>query len=174
MATKRQDAAPKKGDAFLAAYRECGSVSYAARAEKINRCTHYRWLQQYPEYTEAFAEAREEAADVLEQEARRRAVEGVEAPVFYKGEVCGTVKRYSDVLLIFLLKGARPDKYRERYEVTEDQDRSLVPDPGRDVLPDHVLDKLIALEEAIGGKDEPTEEWVTRATKMLADGKGKK
>ena len=29
----------------------------------------------------------------------------------------GTVRRYSDVLLIFLLKGLRPEQYRERYEI---------------------------------------------------------
>ena len=34
-------------------------------------------------------------------------------PVFYHGQVCGTVRKYSDTLLIFLLKGARPDKFRD-------------------------------------------------------------
>ena len=48
---------------------------------------------------------------------RRRAVEGVEEPVgWYKGEAGGVVRKYSDTLLIFLLKGRKPEMYRERYE----------------------------------------------------------
>jgi hypothetical protein len=61
--------------------------------------------------------AKEMAADRLEEEAWRRAVDGVEEPVgFYRGEPGAYVRRYSDTLLIFLLKGLRPEKYRERYE----------------------------------------------------------
>jgi hypothetical protein len=65
-------------------------------------------------YKKAFEDAAEEAADLLETEARRRALEGVEEPVFYQGQQCGTVHKYSDTLLIFLLKGCRPEKYVER------------------------------------------------------------
>ena len=72
----------------------------------------------------------EQAADVLEREAWRRASEGVKQPVFYQGEVCGHVQKYSDVLLIFLLKGARPDRYREQLATpsagkTEEADANL-------------------------------------------------
>jgi hypothetical protein len=49
----------------------------------------------------------EEAADVLLAEARRRAIEGVEEPIMHQGQVVTTVRRYSDLLLIFLLKSAR-------------------------------------------------------------------
>ncbi len=71
-------------------------------------------MQEDPEYAAAFTEAQEEAADRLEEEARRRAVEGVDEPVFYKGKKCGAIRRYSDSLLIFLLKGVRPEKFKER------------------------------------------------------------
>jgi hypothetical protein len=61
--------------------------------------------------------AKEMAADRLEEEAWRRAVDGVDEPVgFYRGKPSAWVKRYSDTLLIFLLKALRPEKYRERYE----------------------------------------------------------
>lgn len=50
---------------------------------------------------------------MLEQEAYRRAVEGVEEPVYQGGELVGTVRRYSDKLLEFLLRGRRPQVYRE-------------------------------------------------------------
>ncbi|MDP2936788.1 MAG: hypothetical protein Q8O86_09895 [Dehalococcoidia bacterium] len=38
---------------------------------------------------------------------------GTEKPVFQGGQQVGVVREYSDVLLIFLLKGARPEKYRD-------------------------------------------------------------
>ena len=56
-----------------------------------------------------------EACDALEAEARRRAVEGVRKPIYCQGEICGTVREYSDTLLFFLLKGAMPEKYRDDY-----------------------------------------------------------
>lgn len=102
-----------KQKAFLAAFRESGNITLAAEIVGIDRRYHYNWLKD-AEYAEAFEEAVEHAADRLEQEARRRAVEGVAKPVWYKGEQCGVVQEYSDLLLIFLLKGVRPEKYKDR------------------------------------------------------------
>ncbi|WP_254240927.1 terminase [Achromobacter insolitus] len=66
---------------------------------------------------EEFAKAWDQAIRIatlgLEDEARRRAQEGVDEPVFYLGSQCGTVRKYSDTLLIFLLK-AHDHKYREK------------------------------------------------------------
>jgi hypothetical protein len=102
-----------KRRAFLAAYCEVGNVSEAAKIAGVNRLAHYDWLHRDERYAELFEQAHEIACDHLESEARRRAIEGVEEPVFYHGEVCGTIRKYSDTLLIFLLKGVRPDKYRD-------------------------------------------------------------
>ena len=68
----------------------------------IDRGTHYDWLKD-PEYKAQFEAAKLQAADMLEDEAIKRATIGG-----------------SDTLLIFLLKGARPQKYRDnvRQEVT--------------------------------------------------------
>lgn len=107
---------PKKA-AFLAAYAELGNVTHAARTAEIDRSTHYEWLESDAEYRERFRVAHEEACDSLEHEARRRAVTGTLKPVFYKGKRCGSIREYSDTLLIFLMKGALPDKYRERSSV---------------------------------------------------------
>jgi len=106
----------KKRAAFLAAFRGNGNVSESAKLAGIQRTTHYLWLNKSKVYEDAFANAREDASDALEEEARRRAVEGVNEPVFYQGKQCGAVRKYSDTLLIFLLKGNRPEKFRERYE----------------------------------------------------------
>ena len=107
-----------KKKAFLAAFRETGNVRLACEAAEVGRSSHYRWLDQDREYREAFDLAKEDAADILEAEAKRRAVVGVEEPAgWYKGEPGGVVRKYFDTLLIFLLKGLRPEVYRERMEV---------------------------------------------------------
>jgi len=108
---------PKKA-AFLAAFAETGNVTAAAAAADINRTLHYDWLEKDPEYAAAVEDARAQAVERMEREALKRAVEGWEEPVFHKGSVCGTVRKFSDTLLIFLLKGNAPHKYRERHEVT--------------------------------------------------------
>lgn len=114
--------------AFLATLAQTGNVSESAVGARIARSVVYQAREEHPDFAARWDAALEEAADRLEQEARRRAVEGVAEPVFYRGDECGTVQRYSDTLLIFLLKGARPDKYREtvRNEVTGKDGAPLV------------------------------------------------
>lgn len=112
-ATKRNTSLQPKKAAFLAAYAETATVTHAARAAQVDRVQHYRWLASDDGYRAAFEIAAEEAVEKLEREAMRRAAEGVDEPVFHKGEVVGYVRKYSDTLLIFLLKAARPDKYRD-------------------------------------------------------------
>lgn len=95
-----------------------GNILHAAKAAEIDRTEHYRWMAE-PGYAARFEDAANDAVDVLEAEARRRAINGVKEPVgWHLGKPGGYVKRYSDTLLIFLLKGARPAVYRERFEHT--------------------------------------------------------
>lgn len=112
---------PKKR-AFLSALSTCGNISEAARIAEVDRTSHYEWLKTDEVYKAAAEDAIETACDLLEQEARRRAVEGVEEPIIRDGAVVGTVRRYSDTLLIFLLNGARPKKYRANYIKPQDAD----------------------------------------------------
>lgn len=100
---------------FLDAYAGTGNVSAAAKLAGVGRRTHYDWIREDTEYQGAYAEAVDEAGDRLEMEARRRAVSGVREAVWHKGVQCGSVQRYSDTLLIFLLKGARPEKYADHH-----------------------------------------------------------
>lgn len=62
-----------------------------------------------------FAAAAKEIIDgrigMLEDEAFRRATEGVEEPIHYQGELVTTVTKYSDTLAMFLLKGNKPETY---------------------------------------------------------------
>jgi len=111
-----------KRESFLAAYALCGNITHAAQAADCHRNSHYQWLEKDEDgsYAAAFDSAQEGAIERLESEARRRAERGVAEPVYYKGEVVGTVQKYSDVLLIFLLKSMRPGRYRDRVEHTGD------------------------------------------------------
>lgn len=102
---------------FLEALRELGQVAAACRAAGVGRSLAYLHRQDDPEFAEAWDDAVQSGLDHLEEEAARRAVKGVERPVFHKGQPVGTVKEYSDTLLIFLLKGGRPEKYRDNHKV---------------------------------------------------------
>jgi hypothetical protein len=103
---------------FLAAFAESHLVSEAAKRAGIHRDTAYAWRKADPEFAAEWAEIEEASTERLEQEALRRAVDGwVERPVFDKeGEQVGEVRKFSDTLLIFMLKARRPDTYRERYQ----------------------------------------------------------
>ena len=82
-------------NAFLAEYARSGNVSAAATAAGVDRSAHYRWSEE-PDYAARFEDARESAVDVLEAEARRRAVDGWEEPV---GLVQGSGRRHSTTIL---------------------------------------------------------------------------
>lgn len=105
---------------FLDALRETANVTVAARSVGVSSGTAYKHKAADPLFAEQWAEALEEAVDLLEHEAHRRAFEGTKKPVFYKGGECGYVTEYSDGLAQFLLKAHRPDKYRERSEVKQE------------------------------------------------------
>ena len=107
-----------KQQAFLEGYRHAGNVTAAALHAGVGRQTHYDWLDAYPAYVDEFAEAMEESRDRLEGEARRRAIQGVLQPVFQGGEHVGDIRKYSDMLLMCLLNAERPEKFRQRYEVS--------------------------------------------------------
>lgn len=118
MPSGRTDQTPKKKAAFLAAFEEMHVVSDAAKAADVGRSTVYEWAEKDAEFAKAWDELVDRSTDLLEREAYRRAAVGVEEPVFYQGKKVGTVKRFSDNLLMFLLKGRKPDTYRDRVEHT--------------------------------------------------------
>lgn len=105
-----------KKEIFLKALSINGIITEAAKAAKIPRQSHYDWMKNDPEYPARYEAAYNEAVDSLEQEAISRARDGWEEPVYQGGKYVGSIRKKSDTLLIFLLKGAKPEKYRERYE----------------------------------------------------------
>lgn len=104
---------------FCEGYTKKGTLTGAAKYAGIAVANHFRWLDVDPDYPKRFEVAKLTAQELLVEEGRRRALEGVEEPTgWYKGEPGGFVKRYSDSLLIFLIKGAFPDIYKDRHEHT--------------------------------------------------------
>jgi hypothetical protein len=104
----------RKKDRFLQCFEETGNISKSAEIAGINRRDHYDWLKNDEKYVDAFAKSAQIAGDSLEAEGFKRALEGWEEPVFYQGEQTATIRKFSDTLLIFLLKGAKPNKYSDR------------------------------------------------------------
>ena len=116
---------PKKR-AFLMAYAHCGQLKRSCQAADLDHSMHYYWLKVDPAYRVAFAEAQSLAGSTLEEEAIRRARDGVTRTVYRGGEPIGEETIYSDTLLIFLMKGAMPAKYGDRVAHTGDQGGPMV------------------------------------------------
>lgn len=92
-------------------------MALSAAAAGVEKTIHYRWLAN-PAYAKDFAQAEAEFGDMLEAVAIARAKDGVLDPVFYQGQACGAIRKYSDGLMLALLKRFKPDRYAARTEVT--------------------------------------------------------
>ena len=99
--------------AFLAAFVETGGIARAAKLSGVSWSAHYQWKRNDRNYLAQFDLATEMTADRAEDELHRRAIDGYDKPVTYKGEIRGWYRDFSDTCLIFMLKGLRPEKYRE-------------------------------------------------------------
>lgn len=164
MSSKRTKASRRKPLAtdwvpdFLAGLSAGRTVAAAAGRAKVGVRTTYDRRLNDPQFAAAWEAACEVGIQTLEEEARRRAVEGVLRPVFHAGEKVGSVREYSDTLLIFLLKAKRPAVYRDTRHVT------LAGDPAAPLAHTHVdartltdaeLDRRIAAIEAGAGATGP-------------------
>lgn len=67
-----------------------------------------------PKFKAAYQVARAARIEVYRAEARRRAIEGVAEPVFYRGEQVGYVRKFSDRMLEVLLRAEDPDSFGDR------------------------------------------------------------
>jgi len=161
---------PRWAKGFLAALAQSGNVRLACEsAGGIERSTAYDLRDADETFATEWESALEESADLLEQEARRRAHDGLRRLKFHNGSpimvpalgengipllnvdnepimVPYVEHEYSDTLLIFLLKGVRPEKYRERNETKhtfEPIDWDAVPVDVRDAF----IDGRIKLED---------------------------
>lgn len=103
---------------FLEGFRKYHVIGRAARYAGITRRQVYRWIESSEKFAAEFEDVKKEVIEQLEIEADRRAVAGVNKPVFYKGRKVSSIREYSDTLLMFRLKGLAPERYRERHEIS--------------------------------------------------------
>lgn len=131
-ARKPKDWAP----AFLKALEAVHLVTEACKSAGGRRSTAYDRRSKDAKFASAYADVEERSTELLEREAYRRAAVGVDKPVFQGGEQVGSIREYSDTLLIFLLKARRPDVYREHHQVElagRDGGPVEIDGPGRDL-----------------------------------------
>lgn len=116
------------------------------------------WMKD-PQYAAAFEEARQRSVEVLETEARTRAVEGWDEPVYQNGQLVGWKKKKSDPLLMFLLEAWEPKKYKRRTE-NLNINAEVTPKPTIDVSAlstDEVRQLEILLTKLAGDKNAPAD-----------------
>ncbi len=101
---------------FLKCFEACASITQAARWAKTVRQMHYDWMEADPEYAAAFRLAEPRANRTLEDEAVRRAHQGIKKAIRYKGKIIAYDREYSDTLLLALIRAGNPEKYRERFD----------------------------------------------------------
>ena len=107
---------PDVRQAFLEGISQGLTPTKAAQRAQKPRLYFYHWRRMDHTFKVEWDDANEQGADLLEEEARRRAVNGVETPVYDKdGNLKYTKVEYSDTLLHTLLKAARPAKFRESF-----------------------------------------------------------
>jgi hypothetical protein len=102
---------------FLKSLARTGSVKASAKFAGVGRRFAYKHKAGDAKFSAAWDNAIESAIDLMEAEARRRAMKGMLKPGFYKGEKCGSVREYSDRLLMFLLKAYRPERFRDNFNL---------------------------------------------------------
>lgn len=109
-------------DSFLETLKNTANIRLSCEVAGVTRKVVDCRRKSDPEFEEHFNEARDDAIDTLEAAALSRARDGVERikTVYYQGKPIGTetIREYSDLLMIFLLKANRPDKYRDQISVT--------------------------------------------------------
>lgn len=97
---RRRNQIPAWSDAFMAAYRETGNMTYSARKIGLTRESVWSMYKRNAKFAALVDQAKEEAIDLLEAHALRRATDK---------------DKPSDILTIFLLKAGRPEKYKDCY-----------------------------------------------------------
>lgn len=100
---KIQERQSKIREKFLIGLRRGWSISGAARYAGISRQQVLKWIDEVPIFAAQVEDAKAEGVEGLEDVAMSRA------------------RRKSDVLLMFMLNGAAPEKYKRKVEAPPPQ-----------------------------------------------------
>lgn len=107
-----------------------------------------------PAFAQAWDEAYDAGGEVIDEEVRRRAIEGTEEPIVFMGRVIGTTRKYSDTILIFYAKSRRPLRYCDKARMAVLQRAWLKEDmqEGGPLDPEALRDLSTRLENAANAK----------------------
>ena len=81
-----------------------------AKAAEVGRRTVYDHLKADLEFYQKTQDALDTADCNLQMELMHRAVEGVQQPVYYKGEVVGQITKNNDALPMFAIRNLRQQR----------------------------------------------------------------
>lgn len=105
-----------KQERFLESFRHLGSIGAASADAGIAVGTVESWdLRDMHGFKRRKKDAGTVALGVLEKEIHRRAVEGVDRKLHFRGQVFDTERQYSDNLLMFRAKRLDP-AYKDNYQ----------------------------------------------------------
>lgn len=122
---------PARQVALIQAMAACGCIREACARVGISAEAVYE-LRRRPDaqsFRLAMDLALDGAADKVEDNVFARAIEGVEVPHYYKGELVGTHRRYDERLAMFILRYRKPYRYgkcRDRAEQPAHPERAAL------------------------------------------------
>lgn len=105
---------------FLEHFSAHGIMNEACAQAGISRKAVWR-ARKDPTFSRLYEEAQALGVSAMEDEAVLRATKGSKEPVFWKGRRIATIRKKSDLLLMFILKAKRPDLYRDNYQQPEQE-----------------------------------------------------
>lgn len=131
--------------------QNCGDLHDAARQAGISPHFLFAWMKDDAEAAKQVEEAQRVGWGGLESAAIRRAVQGVDKAVYYKGEVVGYDTQYSDALLGKLLE-ARVPAYKKG-----DQSANTFNGPTQiNIMPRaETMEEWLAMKQATLTRDDP-------------------
>lgn len=106
----------KAKQVYLNTYREHGLHGMAAKAAGVTRQCVEHHLEKDEDFLLLRTNAYNDYREAIEHEVKRRAIEGWDEPVFYKGDECGVVRKYSDRMLELHTKRHNPE-YRDKQTI---------------------------------------------------------
>ncbi len=135
---------------FLSMLSKTGNASKACQTSGLTRRQVMTLRERDAAFDRAYDDAMNDAADLLEAEAWRRALEGTTQQVFKAGQPVMdpagepvVVRRYSDPLLMLLLRGCRPEKFQMHGKTSMPADPMIgIREIATDNDPPHAEDEL--------------------------------
>ena len=124
---------------FQAIMDNFGKMHASCKAIGVPVCKMYHLFDKDPEFEKWFRTAQDRAIDLVEDELKRRAIDGYSKAIWYRGRVVGKEKVYSDQCLIKLMSAYRKRYVTSSFELSGKEDSHIKIDHG-------IFDKILVDE----------------------------